>query len=652
MVFHESLNPERKFSLVTPLVFIAILGGTTGVIAIADSFSQSSYVSNPQAMLAEVAGAITKQCEAGYEYTMAKNSDGSVKVLSQMQVDCKTKYTSGPKKGRLINESDPMCKEGKGKTPGHGIVNDANGDKIDECYPGNSVNSAKSPLPAGSSGIGIPDQADIQKKLDDVTSKIDAIERKKEEAVNGMEPPITAAEEKKLEDLKTEQKDYNEMIKKMAEEDPTDGKKYPSEKDMFDAERAAKLKDEQVKMKPPEKPDGKIPLPRPAPLPKDTGAPAPPPTPVTSETTKTDVTCQGARCLANTRDSAEKKYLEGEGFKCTSTGGGYACSKPYGTREAPPTKQSGDGTEKTGGGGVGLSSLGGFLEGLMKALGTPKPPSGPVQACSRDPNVYAQQQQQYQSALQQYNYQLQQYNYQRQLNQLYDGTAPTPPEPIPPSPCRPSTESQCENQPKQPDPNSCSVGSWRARYSGACVAGWECVPNNVSAPTATLSCEPAVADAGSTIAITYGCSSGVASSSSFKVTTQPGGSATTTVNTPPAGTNTATYTLACTDQGRTTGAQCSVQVARTNIILVANPKTVPANGTSLLSWLTTGMQSCIISSPDQADFTARNSSNTSVTGAATTSAITTATSTVLFQLDCKTLSGADRQATTLVSIAP
>src|SRR3989338_8803726 len=133
-----------------------------------------------------------------------------------------------------------------------------------------------------------------------------------------------------------------------------------------------------------------------------------------------------------------------------------------------------------------------MLQGLMKALGAPQPPpAAPPQPCSADPNIYAQQQQQYQQQLQQYNYQIQQQQYQQQMNQYY--------------------------------------------------------ADRTGAPTPPLSCDPALADVGQTLAITYNCSSGVASSSAFKVTTQPGGSATTTVKTPPRGPTTATHTLACTD---------------------------------------------------------------------------------------------------------
>src|SRR3989338_2144413 len=328
---------------------------------------------------------------------------------------------------------------------------------------------------------------------------------------------------------------------------------------------------------------------------------------------------------------------------------------PNGNQTGSGKTGAGDPAKDNSGSGSGIgSALSSMLQGLMKALGAPQPPAPPPPARATAQNAYAQQQQQYQQQLQQYNYQLQQQQYKQQLAQYYQqqGVAAPPAQPLPtqPTPCTPPTRSQCKAQQQQPPSSACTTGTWRATYQGACITGWQCI--STEGPKAELVCEPKVADVGSTLAIIYGCSSGLASSSSFTVTAQPGGSATTTVKAPPAGTNTATYTLACTDNGKTTGAQCSIQVSRANIILVAHPKTVPAGGTSLLSWLTTGMDSCIISSPDQPDFTARNSSNTSVVGAATTSAITTATSTVMFQLDCVTLSGTDKQATTSVSVTP
>ena len=338
--------------------------------------------------------------------------------------------------------------------------------------------------------------------------------------------------------------------------------------------------------------------------------------------------------------------------------------------QGPGAKQGqgagpGTGGEKPAGGGGGgnpMGAIGSFLDGLMKALTAPKPPApAPAQACSTDPNVYAQQQQQYQQQLQQYNYQLQQQQYQKQLGQYYadrNGITPPPDLPFPqqPTPCSPSVGNQCREQIPQPNPNNCTVGYWQAAYSGACITGWQCIPRTgtTTAPVATLSCEPEVADVGMPIAITYGCSSGTATSSSFLVTTQPGGSAMATVANPPAGTNTATYSLACVDQGKTSGAQCSVQVSRPTIILVANPSTVTASSTSatssisLISWLTTGMDSCVISSPDMPGFTLQNMSNTSMNGAATTSPLTSA---ARVHLDCLTAAGSVRGATTTVHVA-
>jgi hypothetical protein len=90
-----------------------------------------------------------------------------------------------------------------------------------------------------------------------------------------------------------------------------------------------------------------------------------------------------------------------------------------------------------------------------------------------------------------------------------------------------------------------------------------------------------------------------------------------------------------------------VQLNKTGIVLVTNPKTVVNGDSALIGWITAGMQSCVVSSPEQQDFNARNANNTSVNGAATTSPITGLTH---FQLDCTTLSGGTKSATTTVSL--
>jgi hypothetical protein len=312
---------------------------------------------------------------------------------------------------------------------------------------------------------------------------------------------------------------------------------------------------------------------------------------------------------------------------------------------------TGDSTGNASGGGNPLGALGSLLGALGKMLNQPQQPQKqPAQACSTDPNIYAQQQQQYQQQLDQYNYQMQQYNYQVQQNQYnsyYYGTNyPAPPMPTQPSPCTPSNDRQCASQPPQPDAASCSVGTWRAAYSGSCITNWQCVPNQNATTSAEISCAPDIVDVGSTLAISYSCAAGTASGSGFSVTSQPSGTASTTIANPPDGANTATYTLTCTNQGQTSSARCSVEINRSSIILVANPKSVKRGEQSLIGWITSGMQSCIVSSPDQGDFTTRNAPNTSANGTALTSPVTGDAG---FVLTCQTFAGSIRQATTTVT---
>jgi hypothetical protein len=150
--------------------------------------------------------------------------------------------------------------------------------------------------------------------------------------------------------------------------------------------------------------------------------------------------------------------------------------------------------------------------------------------------------------------------------------------------------------------------------------------------------------------ITYSCAAGTPSGSGFTIAdpTQLSGTATAIVAAPPQGTNTATYSLTCSNGTATSGAQCSIQVTQPSIVLVANPATVSSGGTSQIGWVTSGMQSCVISSLQQSDFTARNASNTSVNGSAQTSALTAASTE--FDLNCQTLGGQTASASTAVTV--
>ncbi len=166
-------------------------------------------------------------------------------------------------------------------------------------------------------------------------------------------------------------------------------------------------------------------------------------------------------------------------------------------------------------------------------------------------------------------------------------------------------------------------------------------------PTAQLSCQPLLADAGMTLAISYACSKGTSVGTGFSTGGKLVGTTTALLAAPPAGINTASFSLTCTNQNQSSTASCEVQIAKPGIVLVANPQSVEQNGVATIGWVTAGMQKCTISSPDQTDFTARNASRTSVNGVASTSPITVETDILL---KCTTVGGNIRQATTTISI--
>ncbi len=212
--------------------------------------------------------------------------------------------------------------------------------------------------------------------------------------------------------------------------------------------------------------------------------------------------------------------------------------------------------------------------------------------------------------------------------------------------------SSCGNQPSQPDSSSCTGGAWRATYSGSCISGWQCVPGAASAtvaakttPTASIACAPSVADVGAPVTVSYSCSSGTAVGGGFSAASSS--PVTVAAPNPLAGSNTATFGLTCTDSGLTGTAQCSVQVARVSLIFVANPAAIVAGDKSTLGWVTSGMSSCVVSSPDLPSFTASNASNTAVNGTVITPALATSTT---FAIQCATLGGNTRSATALVTV--
>src|SRR3989344_3374698 len=141
MVFHESLNPERKFSLAIPLVFIAILGGTTAVLEVATVLSpQSSYAVNARSQLAEGAapvGGDKDACQAGHIYEVIVDAKATVKTEDVgKKVDCEAKDAQGKK----INQGHVMCSGGKGEGFGRDsyLLPTGSSNSV-ECLPGEDV---------------------------------------------------------------------------------------------------------------------------------------------------------------------------------------------------------------------------------------------------------------------------------------------------------------------------------------------------------------------------------------------------------------------------------------------------------------------------------------------------------------------------------
>jgi hypothetical protein len=151
------------------------------------------------------------------------------------------------------------------------------------------------------------------------------------------------------------------------------------------------------------------------------------------------------------------------------------------------------------------------------------------------------------------------------------------------------------------------------------------------------------------IAIAYSCTNATASTGSgFDTAGATSGSTTTVLANPPAGANTANFGITCTNQSLIGRAQCSVQIGRPSIVLVANPRIVASGASSTIGWITSGMSTCVVSSPDLPAFTTTNASNTSVNGMAITPPIT-ANAGIL--LHCVTVGGSTRDATTTVLVA-
>ncbi len=216
--------------------------------------------------------------------------------------------------------------------------------------------------------------------------------------------------------------------------------------------------------------------------------------------------------------------------------------------------------------------------------------------------------------------------------------------------CATSSLTTCPTPPAKPT-TSCA-GTWEQEVTSGsagalCVSGWKCSIIGTIQPTAEISCAPLITDAGMNVSISYTCGNNATSSVGTNFSTRGllSGTATTTA---PTTSSSITYSLACTgEDNQTKTASCTVQVARPSIVMVATPQRVARGESAHIGWVTSGMRSCVVSSPDSTAFTTQNSSNTSTSGTAETPGITTAMNVVL---RCETVGGNFRTASTTVSV--
>lgn len=211
-------------------------------------------------------------------------------------------------------------------------------------------------------------------------------------------------------------------------------------------------------------------------------------------------------------------------------------------------------------------------------------------------------------------------------------------------------------QPQQTTTYTLSLQGYRNTQTGQVLSG-QCSTQVVVGgagtstsgdPKAQIACSPQTADVGMSVAVSYSClNSNTSSGSGFSTNNQLSGSATPTVTAPTIGSDSVTYGLTCSRDGKTDSAQCTVGVNKTALVLIANPSEVESGEEANIGWVTTGMQACTISSPDLSGFTSDNAGNTSVSGVARTPPLT---SDARFVLTCTTRSGATKTAETRVQV--
>lgn len=180
------------------------------------------------------------------------------------------------------------------------------------------------------------------------------------------------------------------------------------------------------------------------------------------------------------------------------------------------------------------------------------------------------------------------------------------------------------------------------------VAGTQGGGTGDGAVKAEISCRPQVADVGMSVAVSFACRNANTSvGKGFSTANQMSGSATPVVAQPTIGSDSVTYGLTCSKEGKTDTAQCTVEINKVSIVLIANPKDVESGKESNIGWITSGMESCTVSSPTLSGFTAENAGSTNVSGVAKSPPLTADTK---FVLSCTTKAGGTKTAETTVKV--
>jgi hypothetical protein len=198
----------------------------------------------------------------------------------------------------------------------------------------------------------------------------------------------------------------------------------------------------------------------------------------------------------------------------------------------------------------------------------------------------------------------------------------------------------CQYQVQQQCPHGCNTAT------GGTTSGYatQCAPNpqqQGGIPTASLTgCPTKSMDVGAKINLGFNCQNAVTSNGvGFSTNGQLSGSAQITVEAP----------------------QCVVQVNKVSMIFITNPSTITLQSSdagdsdddderSTLGWTTSGMESCVVSSPDFPDFTEKNKNKKNTTGTVKTPVFTSNIEEADFVLTCMTLGGEERTKSETISI--